>query len=46
MGNSTSLPSFGRNNVYPHNDGIEESVDFIGQAAKNAARIQANKWHK
>ena len=46
MGNSLVLPRFGRNNVYSDNDGIEESVQSIGQAATNAARIEANNWHR
>ena len=46
MGNSLSLPSFGRNNVYPDNDSIEESVHSIGQAATDAARREANKWNR
>ena len=46
MGNSLGLPSFGSNNVYPDDDGIDESVHVIGQAATNAARREANKWHR
>ena len=43
MRNALGLPNFERNNVYSYNDGIEESIQSIGQAATNAARIEANK---
>lgn len=46
MGNSLSFPSFGRNNVIPDNDSIEKSVQSIGRAATDAARVEANKWHR
>ena len=45
MGNSLSFPSFRRNNVIP-DDSIEESVQSIGRVATNAARVEANKWHR